>query len=306
MDYPISVPGVGLVGGKFVDEDASVGQIGSLIPAAWGNAVTDELLAVIAAAGLEPDEGNLTQLLLALRSSGVFQTPAKFDSTTKVATTEFVQRALGNFADLPAAQITGNRVMLAAEAGSAFWVGNGAGGSFTITLPSLASVPRGASFTFICTSASSNFTIVGAGADVTVTYAGAGVSSGFVGNQVKLRGGEAVELVSNGGYWFVKSGQLHHQDVFKASLVVNGYQKLPSGLIVQWGGGAGLAVYDITLPITFPNANLSAIAVTQGSSAFGYTAEVSNMSNTTLRVTTYRADTGAQASRGISWFAVGY
>ena len=56
MDYPVSVPGVGLVGGKFVDEDAAVGQIGSLIPAAWGNAVTDEIVAVIEAAGLTPSE----------------------------------------------------------------------------------------------------------------------------------------------------------------------------------------------------------------------------------------------------------
>ncbi|NMG64874.1 hypothetical protein GPA19_07940 [Azoarcus indigens] len=66
MDYPASVPGVGLVGGKFVDEDAGTGQVGSLIPAAWGNAVTDEILSVIQAAGLDPDEGDVTQLLAAI------------------------------------------------------------------------------------------------------------------------------------------------------------------------------------------------------------------------------------------------
>lgn len=62
MDYPISVPSVGLVDGKFVDEDAVTGRQGSLIPADWGNAVTQELLAVIAEAGLEPDEQNNGQL----------------------------------------------------------------------------------------------------------------------------------------------------------------------------------------------------------------------------------------------------
>ena len=67
MDYPVSVPGVGLVGGKFVDEDAAVGQIGSLIPAAWGNAVTDEIVAVIEAAGLTPSEADNTQMLQAMR-----------------------------------------------------------------------------------------------------------------------------------------------------------------------------------------------------------------------------------------------
>ena len=67
MDYPVSVPGVGLVGGKFVDEDQGVGQIGSLIPAAWGNAVTDEILAAIAGAGLTADEEDNTQLATAIQ-----------------------------------------------------------------------------------------------------------------------------------------------------------------------------------------------------------------------------------------------
>jgi hypothetical protein len=62
VDYPISVPSVGLVGGKFVDEDPVAGTPGSLIPSAWGNAVTDEILNVIIEAGLTPDEENNAQL----------------------------------------------------------------------------------------------------------------------------------------------------------------------------------------------------------------------------------------------------
>lgn len=68
MDFPISVPSVGLVGGKFVDEDPLVGTPGSLIPAQWGNAVTEEILNVIAAAGLVPNEALNSQLLAAIRS----------------------------------------------------------------------------------------------------------------------------------------------------------------------------------------------------------------------------------------------
>lgn len=67
MDYPISVPSIGLVGGKFVDEDPLAGTPGSLIPAQWGNAVTDEVLNVILAAGLVPDESNNAQLVAAIR-----------------------------------------------------------------------------------------------------------------------------------------------------------------------------------------------------------------------------------------------
>lgn len=62
MDFPKSVPGVGLVGGQFVDENQATGQVGSLIPAKWGNDVTTELLGVIDEAGLEPDEENPQQL----------------------------------------------------------------------------------------------------------------------------------------------------------------------------------------------------------------------------------------------------
>ena len=47
MDYPKSVPSVGLVDGRFVDENPVAGTPGSLIPAVWGNSVTQEILSVI-------------------------------------------------------------------------------------------------------------------------------------------------------------------------------------------------------------------------------------------------------------------
>jgi hypothetical protein len=67
VDFPISVPSIGLVDGKFVDEDPVGGTPGSLIPAVWGNSVTLEILNVIEAAGLIPSEVDLTQLLQSIR-----------------------------------------------------------------------------------------------------------------------------------------------------------------------------------------------------------------------------------------------
>lgn len=67
MDFPKSVPSVGLVDGKFVDEDPLAGTPGSLIPAQWGNSVTLEVLNVIEQSGLIPDEVDNTQLLIAVR-----------------------------------------------------------------------------------------------------------------------------------------------------------------------------------------------------------------------------------------------
>ncbi|WP_047302121.1 gp53-like domain-containing protein [Pseudomonas fluorescens] len=68
MDYPKSVPNVGLVNGKFIDEDTTTGQVGSLIPSAWGNAVTDEILNVVRAGGKQPAENQNDQLLAAIRA----------------------------------------------------------------------------------------------------------------------------------------------------------------------------------------------------------------------------------------------
>ena len=82
MDYPKSVPGVGLVDGQFVDEDQVTGTPGSLIPASWGNAVTDELRAVIEAAGLAPSEMDNAQLLAAIRLLGPTGQVATFAMST--------------------------------------------------------------------------------------------------------------------------------------------------------------------------------------------------------------------------------
>lgn len=68
MDYPKSVPSAGLVNGKFIDENPLTGTPGSLIPADWGNGVTQEIINVIKAGDLTPDEKKYDQLLQAIQS----------------------------------------------------------------------------------------------------------------------------------------------------------------------------------------------------------------------------------------------
>lgn len=85
MDFPKSVPSVGLVDGKFVDEDVVAGTPGSLIPAQWGNAATEEILNVIESAGLTPDEDNNAQLLAAVNAKIAAAIPtAPPDASTTV------------------------------------------------------------------------------------------------------------------------------------------------------------------------------------------------------------------------------
>lgn len=67
MDYPKSVPSVGLVNGKFVDENPVTGTPGSLVPASWGNGVTQEIINAIAAAGMVPNESQNNQLTQAIK-----------------------------------------------------------------------------------------------------------------------------------------------------------------------------------------------------------------------------------------------
>ena len=68
MDYPKSVPSAGLVNNKFVDEDPITGTPGSLIPATWGNSVTQEILEVIRSSGAVVDEADNTQLRAAINT----------------------------------------------------------------------------------------------------------------------------------------------------------------------------------------------------------------------------------------------
>lgn len=68
MDYPKTVAGAGLQNGKFTAGNPSTGVPGSLIPASWGNAVTDEILGAITTGGLAPNEADATQLKTAIQN----------------------------------------------------------------------------------------------------------------------------------------------------------------------------------------------------------------------------------------------
>lgn len=179
MDYPKSVPSVGLVGGKFVDEDPGAGTPGSLIPSAWGNAVTEEILNAIQAAGFEPDEGNLSQL------AAVFKWFAGGTVSTLSATTGLTKAQCG-------------LVLVNATAGAVI-----------VTLPAANAVLGGVEIVLRRTDATSNtLTIASAGADkimLDTTSSAAGQASTellFSGDYLRLRSDGA------GKWWCVGQAQL--------------------------------------------------------------------------------------------------
>lgn len=90
------------------------------------------------------------------------------------------------------------------------------------------------------------------------------------------------------------------------NLSVNGYQKLPGGLILQWGrastSAAGTAA--ITFPIAFPTACLNTYATISAAAVAGSnTMSIDRSSLTPVGATAW---VGTASVRDFSFFAIGY
>ncbi len=86
------------------------------------------------------------------------------------------------------------------------------------------------------------------------------------------------------------------------SLSGNGYQRLPGGLIIQWGGG-NTPLYQ-SLPIAFSTAPLVAQATVLGAGAF-FTA-VESLTTTNITVGSFNRDGSRRNDVPIHWIAIGY
>lgn len=174
-------------------------------------------------------------------------TPAQFDNTTKVATTGFVRSAKGGTAGVNAFNVS-TTLTLADVGKQILFYGSTAGQ--TITLPAAETVPAGEGY-WITNQASVAVTLKGNGSqNLSVNLAGAGQS---LSNTTVLKSGDSLFVPSNGAnqwniHGYTSDGQ------FPSSLAANGYLKLPSGLIIQWGQVAATAATGTTtFPIAFPN-----------------------------------------------------
>jgi hypothetical protein len=109
----------------------------------------------------------------------------------------------------------------------------------------------------------------------------------------------------------IKNNSLLPSD-WAGSLGTNGYQRLPSGLILQWGrntaqvGSSGTST--VTFPVAFPTAcQVVTTTFQQAGGTVSGTSDllVSAFSATGFTVT--RANSGNLDSfTGFSWFAIGY
>lgn len=227
-------------------------------------------------------------------------TAPQFDADTSIATTEFVQRALGNFRG--AVQYNNQTLSLSAsDVGRVVICG---GGGSELTLPAVSSCPVGSAFHFFSQGGLTN------------VYAASG-NRIAIGNatsepKVSIVGNEFFTIENNGGdSWCVVSGtpMFRNTGIFGASIGSSGYQKLPSGLIMQWGqvisGAAGSV--SVVFPITFPNACLLALPTCGERGSFN-TADIFAPGAKTVSGAVFYGSTDADtaASMIFNYIALGY
>ncbi|WP_069236715.1 gp53-like domain-containing protein [Burkholderia ubonensis] len=188
-------------------------------------------------------------------------TPGQFDASTRLATTAFVQRY--------AVQFNGSVTVSANTTLDVTYVGKllvvyGAAAATTQTLPALANMAEGATITVVNLS---SYAVTLQRAGSSETFAVSGTST------MTLQPGDTITLVAkpSGNLWVQYSGsaQLQTAGSLSSWLAPNGYQKLPSGLIIQWGfaqtsnSGAPYST-TVTLPLAFPTNFFGALTTNVG------------------------------------------
>lgn len=279
----------------FKDGDLALGIAPTELNAAWFNAVQEELMAIIEAAGIVPSAGTRNQVLTALRSAGVHQTPAQFDNSTQAATSAFVQRALGNYRGFYS---TASALTLTAAHVGGFMLTSGST-NYTITLPAANSIGGGGAITFT-NGGTGVVSVARAGTDVININAGTATA-------ISLQPGDTLTIVTNGSNaWAVSGGSanLLNSAAFGSSLAANGYQKLPSGLIIQWfkTNASGSVVF----PIAFPTGVLSVVGTAfDVSASYAEICAYKALTNSGFTAIVQNG-TGGQLTQEACWIVLGY
>ncbi|KVR77313.1 gp53-like domain-containing protein [Burkholderia ubonensis] len=263
----------------------------------------DTLKELAAALGNDPNFATTILNALALKAaldSPIFTgtpkapTPPQFDNSTKLATTAFVQRALGNASSM---KLVGAAVAMDVTYAGADVVLYGNSGPFTQVLPPVSTYQSGVGMRFYNAS----------GFPVTIQTAGNDRFSAFSGtvSSIVVGTGDSLVLSAYGpGNWEVMGGSaaLPWSSLFGSSLATNGYQKLPSGLIIQWGVVSVPAntTYTYNFPIAYRAVCYSLVG-TRGAPGSNASFNFSPISGTQFQTQNY--GTGTEVA---SWIALGW
>ena len=239
---------------------------------------------------------NIADYLQAAITGALGVTPPQFDNDTSLATTAFVQRALGNLRG--ETLVNTSTTLTAANVGQLIV---GQTGTYTTTLPLANSVAAGSQITFFGSTGISTWLVQRQGSDIIENNGG--------GPFFSIGVGDSAILESNGvGTWRIVGGSvaLRNSADFGKFFGSSGWQRLPSGLIVQWGSvntAATIPGATVVLPIAMPTALHIAIAASAGGNN---TTNVSALSTSSFQVTTYQGATAAAiAVSNVPWIATG-
>lgn len=209
----------------FRNGNKATGVVATKLTAEVFNAWQEEIAAVIEHNGIVLDSKSNAQLLAALK------------------------KMQGNLAGIVGYNANVN--LSESDVGHLVYMSGAA--NLTATLPAPDSVPAGAKIELL--------NLVDSAYTVTVSVASGAINDNNNGSAItsrKIPTAALVAYVSNGvNLWYEASGS-----VGQSLLSTSGYQKLQSGLIIQWVQGNSNASGDLalTLPITFPNAILGGVA----------------------------------------------
>lgn len=268
--------------GYWTEGNPVTGVPATLERASWFNSVQEELMSILAAAGVAPSKTTYTQVVQAIQT--------------------LTRQVLGNRQSMLAK--SGAYTILPTDMGKIIYVA-GAGGAI-LTLPPANSVPVGAAISVINLN-TGGVTIgrpaSGLGSSDVIQYGIATTPSSAIFQ------GEFLELVSDGSSQWIPGARTTGLDLlpsFAAARVSNGYQKLPGGLILQWGfanAGTDSNGATISFPIAFPTGVLSVVATNNEGNCAAGGAQVISPSQFKLFGRLY---SGIYSSYGFYWQAIGY
>jgi len=203
-----------------------------------------------------------------------FTTPSRFDKTSKLATTEFVQQAIGGYSGYYGYPTTGQIIPPEHVNG----IINLNSAATSVTLPLASSVPVGS---VLYIRSSRDATVNRQGTD-TIYINSANTSAVSVDVGVDSN----ITLMSLGSSWFIagNASLSHDKTQFGFLKGSNGYQKLPSGIVIQWCNGqiaANQSSARITLPEAF-SSNL--VAYSLGTANAGHWVTGQNASPTGIDI----------------------
>lgn len=243
---------------------------------------------------------NLSRLAMALTADASLNlaaanTPAQFDKSKTLTTTEHLHASLGNLA-YGLTGIATATTLTAANCGKMISINSAA--PITVTLPLASTCPAGSTI-HIENNGGFAVTILRQGADT--------INADQTYNSYSLLAGDSLTLVSAGtSVWIPNSGsgQLQHCGSFGGLKSSNGYQRMPGGFLMQWGNFLTNSSVDIAINFSLPFTSVYVLTI--GSNVVGapHYATFNSLGLSSFNVAGYSTG-GARAALNGSFIAMG-